>query len=439
VVAVVTGVGLGLERSSASLLGPNGVLGTPAQGQGGDDVSVNAATGNLIDQRVDEILTGTGLDDVISDTYNSLGTFTANDWQADYQRAVTGLTGTVNTVGSTVTHVAADGSKVVYSWSAAQSAYVGNEDAGAYDTITFNSGTNQWTWTDGETQLTEVYDAANGGRIVSSTDTNGNALTYSYTSGLLTSITTTDTGGQGTELTDAWNLTQNFLNSVNPDSPPGGPGLTDFAIHQFAVGANIGDAGVNAWAFIDGAGELAELGRGMGLLSDGLRASSSLDVLTGRAAGIDLSATAAEAAAPDYASSVGAAEGAPYIKLPSQLPAGFDTSAPIGRFAVPADAVPGTTTFGDYAHQQIGDLIQGAAPNADLTLNTAPGMKGVDLIVGPGDVSRIGFQFGEIKPLSPYGIRSYNSQVLKWNLPGPVQAITYDSSGNIYLGFPKVK
>jgi hypothetical protein len=168
VVAVVTGVGLGLARSSASLLGSNGVFGPPVQGQGGDEVYVNAATGNLIDQRVDEILTGVGLDDVISDTYNSLSSFTANSWQGDYQQAVVGLTGTVDTVGSTVTHIAADGSNVVYTWSAAQNAYVGNEDGGAYDTITFNATANQWTWTDGATQVQDVYDAANGGRIMSS-------------------------------------------------------------------------------------------------------------------------------------------------------------------------------------------------------------------------------------------------------------------------------
>ncbi len=61
------------------------------------------------------------------------------------------------------------------------------------------------------------------------------------------------------------------------------------------------------------------------------------------------------------------------------------------------------------------------------------------MIVSPNSVSDIGFQFGEIKPLSPYGVRSFNTQVTKWNLPGPVQAITYDKAGNIYLGFPKVK
>ena len=199
-VAVVTGVGLGLERSSASLIGAGGVLGAPAQGQSGDQVYVNATTGNLIDQRTDQILTGIGLDDVISETYNSLGSYSpglgVNDgWMGDYQRQVTGLTGTVDTAGSTVTHTAADGSNVVYTWNAAQNAYVGNEDGGAYDTITYNASANQWTWTDGKTQLKEVYDGANGGRIMTSTNTNGDVLTYSYTGALLTSVTTTDSGG----------------------------------------------------------------------------------------------------------------------------------------------------------------------------------------------------------------------------------------------------
>jgi hypothetical protein len=50
-------------------------------------------------------------------------------------------------------------------------------------------------------------------------------------------------------------------------------------------------------------------------------------------------------------------------------------------------------------------------------------------------VNQVGFQFGEIKPLSASGQRSFNRQVGNWNLPGAVQAITYDGLGNVYLGF----
>ncbi|HEY2710739.1 MAG TPA: Ig-like domain-containing protein [Caulobacteraceae bacterium] len=225
--AVVTGVGLGLERSSASVLGANGLLGAPAQGAGGDQVFVNAATGNLIDTRTDQILTGVGPNDVISEAYNSLGTYSAtlgtyvpgantNGFMAGFQRSVTGLTGTVNTAGSTVTRIASDGSNVVYTYQTTGTyagKYLANEDGGAYDTLSYNSTASQWTWTDGATQLQEVYDAAHSGRLTSITDPNGNAVTYSYTGALLTSITTKDTGGHQDTTTLVYNGS-NQLTSV---------------------------------------------------------------------------------------------------------------------------------------------------------------------------------------------------------------------------------
>lgn len=229
--AVVTGVGLGLERSSANLIGPGGVLGTPAQGQGGDEVYVNAATGNLIDQRTDQILTGVGLNDVIADAYNSLGTYSSSlgasdGWMGDYQRSVGGLTGTVNNAGSTITRTAADGSQVVYTYQttgAYANTYLGDEGSGAYDTLTYNTTSHQWTWTDGSSQLKEVYDGNSGGRIVSSADLNGNALTYAYTGALLTTVTTTDTGGHQDTTTLSYNGSNQLTSIVTSywDIPSG--------------------------------------------------------------------------------------------------------------------------------------------------------------------------------------------------------------------------
>src|SRR5215469_2714208 len=106
-VAIVTGNGLGLERSSGLVLGSNGQLGSAAFGRYGEDVTVNAATGNLVIGRTDEILIGQGPDSVISRSYNSLGSSsglgTNDNWQLNDERHVTGLTGTVNTAGSTIT------------------------------------------------------------------------------------------------------------------------------------------------------------------------------------------------------------------------------------------------------------------------------------------------------------------------------------------------
>ena len=97
-VAIVGGVGLGLDRSSATVLGKigqQGELGDPTFNRFGENVTVNAATGNLMIERNDEILIGRGLDDVISHDYNSLsanqGYGAQHSWQFNDSRCVTGL------------------------------------------------------------------------------------------------------------------------------------------------------------------------------------------------------------------------------------------------------------------------------------------------------------------------------------------------------------
>ena len=107
----------------------------------------------------------------------------------------------------------------------------------------------------------------------------------------------------------------------------------------------------------------------------------------------------------------------------------------IGSFPVPDSLRFGTTTFGNYAHSQIVNLLQSQYPNADFDFNVRPGQTGVDVEVGQTSIGAVGFQYGEIKPLTPSGEASFNRQVQNWSLPGPVQAITYDAAGHVYLGF----
>ena len=59
-------------------MGRNGLLGDPTQGRAGDQVYVNAATGNLVIQRRDEVLVGVGPGSAIARTYNSQGALTGN-------------------------------------------------------------------------------------------------------------------------------------------------------------------------------------------------------------------------------------------------------------------------------------------------------------------------------------------------------------------------
>jgi YD repeat-containing protein len=206
-VAIVTGNGLGLERGSGKLLGGLGQLGDARLGRVDELAYVNAANGNLILQRTDEMLFGRGPDTVVARTYNSLGGFTGgaavgtlsgqsgDNWRLSTPRQVMGLTGTVNTSGSTITRIDWDGSEIVYGWNSGSSAYLSTDGAGGYDKLTFSSTTGLWTWTDGDTQLQETYDNATG-LIQSSKDTFNNVLTYAYAGGV-TRVTTA--GGDYTE------------------------------------------------------------------------------------------------------------------------------------------------------------------------------------------------------------------------------------------------
>lgn len=213
-VAIVTGNGLGLERSSAFVLGSKGQLGSSTFGRFGESVTVNAATGNLMIGRTDEILIGQGPDAVISRAYNSLdsnsGFGTGDSWRLNVQRRVTGLTGTVNTAGSTVKLIDWDGSDVVFTYDASKSAYVSKEGDGAYDTLSWTGGDNeQWDWTDGNSRM---WDRFNGsGQLLNSTDASYKQLTYTYTGNNLTRVTVTDATGTAEYIDLTWsgnNITQ---------------------------------------------------------------------------------------------------------------------------------------------------------------------------------------------------------------------------------------
>ena len=198
-VAVVTGNGLGLERSSAFVLGSRGQVGSAGLGRANDGVYVNAATGNLVVANRDEFLIGRGLDSAINRTYNSLGTFTddnGDNWASIGSRVVD-LVGTLNTAGSYLDRIGWDGDRTRYYYDTSKSAYVSWEGAGAYDAVTYN-GSN-WKWQDGDTGVVETYDATIANRVMSKTDRDGNTITYTYTGDKITTITTAD--GNYTNLT----------------------------------------------------------------------------------------------------------------------------------------------------------------------------------------------------------------------------------------------
>lgn len=198
-VAIFTGLGAGLTRSSATSLGGMGLLGSGIQGRGGESISVNAANGNLLVSQRDEFLTGRGLDIAVDRTYNSLAQTSDRDnndrWQMGTTRRILSLTGALGIPGSTVQRLGGDGSLVTYSYQTRDgvSAYWSTAGDGAHEKLVRDGS--EWVWTDGGSQVTERYAAANAfgeWRIASQTDISGQSLTYSYVSGsdLVDKVTT---------------------------------------------------------------------------------------------------------------------------------------------------------------------------------------------------------------------------------------------------------
>ncbi|HEX8222848.1 MAG TPA: LysM peptidoglycan-binding domain-containing protein [Allosphingosinicella sp.] len=177
-VAIITGNGFGLERSSLSVLGSGGKIGNAALGRGGQNVFVNAATGSLNIQRQDEWLVGRGPDQTLESEFSTGSAY----WHTPNWRSIYGLTGTVNTAGSTITRMTAFYDQVTYSYDAARGAYVSKEGGGAHDEIRFANGV--WSFTDGNSRKVEYYEQVLGATYMVSrvVDTDGNTQTYTYDS-----------------------------------------------------------------------------------------------------------------------------------------------------------------------------------------------------------------------------------------------------------------
>ncbi|HUR88505.1 MAG TPA: hypothetical protein VMZ74_05395 [Ramlibacter sp.] len=204
-VAFVSGNTLGLSNSSLALLGRSGVVGDAQSGRAGEQVYVNAATGDLIIQRQDEWVDsmGFGVPTALLRTYNSQGKFTddnADNWQMSVAKTLGAYTANVS-----ITRNDGDGTSLVYNYDSGSGAYVCKSGAGAFDTLKLAGGT--WTWTDGASGATETYDASQL-RIRTSADRENKVTSYGYTGSLVTTIT--DAAGEITAL----NYTGTTLNSI---------------------------------------------------------------------------------------------------------------------------------------------------------------------------------------------------------------------------------
>ncbi|PHV05358.1 hypothetical protein CSQ96_20900 [Janthinobacterium sp. BJB412] len=185
-------------NGSAGVLGQQGILGNAVHGNSKEAAYLNIANGNLVLQDSDDFLAAHGVNVALTRTYNSQGALNDGNganWKYGLVKQVNGLVGTVNTAGSKVYRTAGDGSVALFSYNAAKAAYLSNDGAGAYQSMTFNSAANEWTWRGDRNDLLgtyEVYDGANNGRVVRAGDAVGIRQKYAY-----------NAAGQLAQVTDA--------------------------------------------------------------------------------------------------------------------------------------------------------------------------------------------------------------------------------------------
>jgi YD repeat-containing protein len=276
-VSVVTGGGGGLVNTSKEVLGGAGELGNAPTGRAGEQVTVNAANGNLIVQSRDEYLAGTGPDVNLLRTYNSQGGWDGDNndsWRLGYYRRVSGLVGTANASGSSLQRVDADGNQSTYFYNGSR--YVSTNGSGQYDSLSFD-GTN-WTWTDGDSGFKETYELAGAGnyRLTRVEDPDGNAVRVAYdASSLITTLGTYKTGANTATESLTFMYVGTALQKVTANTADGGRSTISYSYYPAEAGvaagrlksvttdltpANGGDSKVYVTTYdYDASGRLAEL------------------------------------------------------------------------------------------------------------------------------------------------------------------------------------
>ncbi|MFZ6747271.1 hypothetical protein ACO0LC_29015, partial [Undibacterium sp. JH2W] len=190
-VAIVSGNSTGLNLTSSSNLGQRGNLGSASQGKTGEQSIVNVATGNLVLQDKDGFLASRGNDLSVIRTYNSQGVIkddNTDTWWINGYRRIVNLTGTLNQAGSSLQRVGADNAIQIYDFDLTSNSYLARSGTGKSDSIKYDVINSSWTWTDPTSQSTESYAGTNG-RLLFSSDANGNTVTYGYTGDYLSTIT----------------------------------------------------------------------------------------------------------------------------------------------------------------------------------------------------------------------------------------------------------
>lgn len=178
-VAIVSGNGLGVVNSSASVLGANGVFGNSLNGSAREAAYVNLFNGNVVLQEKDEFLAARGVDSGLTRSYNSQGTLnTGLGWRQGPVRRLA-FDGSPNRAGSKVVLSDADGTTSTYAYDGLR--YASTDGGGAYRSIVYDADAQQWTWQDNHNDragLYEVFDSA--GLLLNTCDLGGVIRSYEY-------------------------------------------------------------------------------------------------------------------------------------------------------------------------------------------------------------------------------------------------------------------
>ncbi|THB70252.1 MAG: hypothetical protein D6B28_09760, partial [Gammaproteobacteria bacterium] len=202
--SIIVGNDLGVQNSSLNKVGAVNVNGLGTSGNADEQVAVNAATGNLIVQNIDENLIGAGVDTSVLRTYNLKGRFdddNDDNWGIGFYRKVHS-----HVADQTVSRTNSDGSESLYKYDSNQSTvdekvYVEVDPKGAPATLTFTN--NIWEWRDGQNTVKETYgDLIEGKYRLKSVENRAEEVTnYTYdANGLLHTVSEQWDEGQTTEL-----------------------------------------------------------------------------------------------------------------------------------------------------------------------------------------------------------------------------------------------
>lgn len=194
-VSIVSGNGLGLNNSSAALLGQQGLFGNAALGQTKENVYLNIANGNLALRERDDFLAAPGTNQDLTRTYNSQGVFSQDQFGANWHEGLIKRI-TVNTQANTVTRTDADGSTAIYAYDSATASYLSHDGAGNVKSLKYDSSTITWTWRDNAKNAYGEYETYNStGLIIKAGDLTGVRLQYTYdASGVLSNVLSVKSG-----------------------------------------------------------------------------------------------------------------------------------------------------------------------------------------------------------------------------------------------------